>query len=78
MSYSVGVKANIGNFESSDAHLSRTEKWNVKGWTPEEIDAWWLERYTKLKAELDELIMREYREMSQYAMAKEEDGGDGR
>lgn len=63
INYSVGVKANIGNYESSDAHVSRSEKWNVEGMSDEEIDVFWHTRYQTLHDSLGELIESEYMEM---------------
>lgn len=61
INYSVGVKANIGNYESSDAHFSRSETWTVEDLA--EADSLYQERYTALASELDELAMQAYTDM---------------
>lgn len=63
VSVSYGVKANLGNYESGDAHVSRSEKWDVAGLTSEQIDAFWSERYRVLSEEMSERIEREYTEL---------------
>lgn len=63
INYNVGVKANLGNYESSNASVFKTEKWNVEGMSPEAADQFWRERYQALHAELGELIEIEYKEM---------------
>jgi hypothetical protein len=62
ISYSLGIKANIAKFENADAHVSRSEKWNVEGLSQKEIDAFYVERYTALKDELTPIIEAEYEE----------------
>lgn len=72
VSYSVSVKSNIGNYESADAHISRSEKWNVDGLSSEDQEKLWKARYEYLKAELDKLIKKEYDETSIYGQDNEE------
>jgi len=66
VSYSAGVKANLGKqtYESADFHISRTEKYNVEGLSDEAIDLFWSERYELLKEEIDELIVAIHAETS--------------
>lgn len=64
VSYSVGVKAQIVKYElTADAHVSRSEKFNVEGMTPEQVAVFYDERYTALKLDLDARISAEYDEM---------------
>lgn len=63
INYSVGVKANIGNYENSQASVSKSERWNVEGLSQEEISKLYSERYQALHDELGELIEIEYKEM---------------
>jgi hypothetical protein len=71
VSFSTGMKANIGNYESVDSHLSRTEEWDVSDMSPAEIDKLWTERYGRIKEQLDGMIEHDYLETSIYALAKE-------
>lgn len=63
VSYSVGVKANLGNYESADVHLSRTERWNVEGLTADGATALYDARYGEIREELGARIEKEYAEM---------------
>ena len=63
VSYSIGTKVNIGNYESVDTHLSRSEKYDVTGLSPEEIDKLWHTRYQALHDDLGELILAEKNEI---------------
>lgn len=60
ISVSYGVKANLGNYESADAHVSKSEKWSTEGMTLEESDALYQERFAALRAEMSEIIENEY------------------
>ena len=57
VNYSAGTKVNIGNYESMDVHVSRTERWNVEGFSPVEVDDFFTARYEKLQAEVAELVV---------------------
>ena len=63
VSYSVGVKANLGNYESGDCHLSRTEKWDVRGMDEQAASEFANTRYSVLKEELDSQVEKEYKEL---------------
>ncbi len=63
VSYSLGVKANLGNYESGDAHISKTEKWDVSDLKDDEIVAFESARYVELHKLLGPRIEEEYREM---------------
>lgn len=63
VNYSVGVKANLGNYESGDAHVSRTEKWDVSDLTIKKADEFYVERYMALRDELGPMIEHEYAEL---------------
>lgn len=63
VSYSVGVKANIGNYESADAHVSRGETWDVTGLTEEEATKFYNDRVQALHVELGLIIENEYADM---------------
>lgn len=63
ISYQLGIKANLGNFESGDIHVARSETWDVEGMSQEDIDALYEARRRELKTELDGLIESEYKEM---------------
>lgn len=63
VNYSIGVKANLGNYESGDVHLSKTEKWNVEGLTQAQISALYEDRHLVLHDELGAKIEEEYEEL---------------
>lgn len=63
VSYSVGVKANIGNYESADAHVSRGETWDVTGMTEEQATKLYNDRVAVLHTELGLIIESEYADM---------------
>jgi hypothetical protein len=56
MSYSVGTKVNLGDFESADFRLSRDEKWDVTDLTPDQAKALYRERYETARTELGDAI----------------------
>lgn len=60
VSYSVGVKANLGNYESADVHLSESESYSVEGMSEEEIETLKDERYEALRDKLTDRISAEY------------------
>lgn len=60
VSYSVGMKANIGNYESADAHMSRTERWDVSGMTIEKAGDLYNARMHQIEQELGEQIVSKY------------------
>ena len=57
---SKGAKANIGNYESMDVHVSKTEKWDVGGMDPTQAATFWSERYEAIQAELGEIVIDRY------------------
>lgn len=63
LSYSLGVKANLGNFESADAHVSRGETWDVTGMTEAEAKGFYDGRIAALHTEIGLIIESEYAEM---------------
>lgn len=65
VSYSVGFKANMGNYESADVHFSEAETYDVAALSPEEIAGLSDERNTALREKLDERVgvaLKELRE----------------
>ncbi len=71
VSFSTGMKANIGNYESQNAELTRTEEWDVTGLLPVEVDKLWTERFGRIKEQLDEMILHDYEEVSIFALASD-------
>jgi hypothetical protein len=69
VTFSTGMKSNIGNFESVDSHVIRGEEWDVTGLDPHAIDRLWTERYGRIKEQLDGLVEHDYLETSIYAEA---------
>jgi hypothetical protein len=63
VSYSIGTKVNIGNYESVDVHMSRSEKFDTTDMTAPEIDKLWHERYQELHNELGDLVISEKEEI---------------
>lgn len=63
ITYSVSVRVNLGNYQHGDAFISRSEKWDVSGMDPEEIDFLYQARYRKLQEELGDIIEAEQQEM---------------
>lgn len=63
VSYSVGVKANLGNYESADAHVSRGEVWDVTGMSEEDATRFYNDRVAALHTELGLIIENEYADM---------------
>lgn len=62
VSYSGLLRANLGNFEHADTHVSRTEKIDVNGMTQDEVDELYAERYAHLKSVVDPLVEAGYYE----------------
>ncbi|MDE2104785.1 MAG: hypothetical protein KGL39_46540 [Patescibacteria group bacterium] len=62
VNYSVGVKVNIGNYESTDGHFWRSETWDVAALSQDEIDAFYQERLQAIKNELDGAVTSFYEE----------------
>jgi hypothetical protein len=62
VSYSGLLRANLGNFEHADNHVSRTERWDTTGMTAEEVDALFDRRYAHLKETIDPLVEAGYYE----------------
>jgi len=63
VSYSIGTKVNIGNYESVDVHFSRSEKYDTTGLSKAAIDELWNVRYQALHDELGELVLTEKAEI---------------
>jgi hypothetical protein len=63
ITYSVSCRVNLGNYEHSDAFISKGERYDVTGLTPEEVEAFYQERYAALHDELGKIIEDEYFEM---------------
>lgn len=63
VSYTVGFKANLGDFESADVRISRDEKWDVSDLTADEAKKLWNERFSSMKKEVGLLSQREYNEV---------------
>lgn len=63
VSYSIGTKVNLGNYESADVHFSRSEKYDTTGMTKAAIDALWNLRYQELHDELGDLVLSERSEI---------------
>lgn len=63
VSYSIGTKVNIGNYENVDVHVAESEKYDVTGMSVAEIEEFWGERYQKLHDRLGDLIIAEKREV---------------
>lgn len=60
VSYSVGLKVNLGNYESADFHLSESHRIDVSDMTvnsPEEIDAFVNEVRNEIATRLGEEIV---------------------
>jgi hypothetical protein len=53
LSYSVGMKVNVGNYQSVDLHYSASEAYDVAELSTEEIDKLTETRYDILKEKLD-------------------------
>jgi hypothetical protein len=58
ISYSIGTKVNIGNFESVDFHLSESESYDVTGMTVSEVEAFWNEREEALHERLGDTLLK--------------------
>ena len=54
LSYSVGMKANIGNYESADFHINEGETWDVSDLSTEEVATFVNDRHYKLREKLGE------------------------
>jgi len=55
ISYSVGTKLNMGNYESADIHLSETETWEVQD--NNEAETLSQERFGVLRERLDSRLV---------------------
>ena len=63
IAYSLGITANLGNFESSPVRLTREETWDVEDLDDYQVDELWESRRKAIKAELDPLVEAEYKEV---------------
>lgn len=63
INYSLGLRANLGNWEHADIHVSRSERWDVKGMAREDVDDLFEARRRALKELLDPLVEGEYNEV---------------
>lgn len=53
VSYSIGMKLNIGNYQSLDFHISESERFDPSGLTDTEIDDEATKVYKELKERVD-------------------------
>lgn len=63
INYSLGLRANLGNWEHADIHVSRSEKWNVEGMSTSDVDDLFEARKRHLKEVLDPIVEGEYNEV---------------
>ena len=63
INYSLGLRANLGNWEHADIHVSRSEKWDVAGMAPNDVDDLFEARRRALKELLDPIVEGEYKEV---------------
>lgn len=63
ISYSLGITANLGNFESSPVRIAREETWDVEDLDDYQVDELFETRRKALKEELDRLVAAEYKEV---------------
>lgn len=63
INYSLGLRANLGNWEHADIHVSRAERWDVTGMNPEDVDDLFEARRRALKELLDPIAEGEYNEV---------------
>lgn len=66
VSYSAGVKCNLGHdtYENANFSVTRSEKYDVSDLSSEEVEEFWQERFTALREQLDTLIEEIHRETS--------------
>ncbi len=57
VSYSVGMKINVGNYQSVDIHFSEAETFNVEDLSDEQIAAFTDERRAGLQERIDARFM---------------------
>lgn len=63
VTYSIGVKVNLGNYQSADVHLSEGETWNVEGMSDDEVREFLATRWTDLHDRLGAQIEDEAKEL---------------
>lgn len=61
--YAVSMKAHVGNFETHDARVGRSETWDVSGMTAEEADAFYDKRYEEIQADSAEKVVAKYNDI---------------
>jgi len=64
LSYSYGLKMNLGNYESADVHISRSETFDVSGMSDVDIADFMETRYRLLREEIDGKMDKEYSDVS--------------
>ena len=60
LSYSFGAKKNLGNYESADFHLSRSERWDVSDLDDEEVSKFYAERVEHVQEEIMTVANKEW------------------
>lgn len=63
ISYSVGAKINLGNYESGDVHVSESETWNVSEMDADLVDDYIAGCYAQLRQRVDERANAEIAEL---------------
>lgn len=56
VSYSVGMKVNIGNYQTVDLHVSESDTFSTAGLSPQEVDDLAVARYNYLREKLDQAL----------------------
>jgi hypothetical protein len=64
VSYSVGFKKNMGNYQSADVHVSESETYDVSGLDTDTARTLSDERYEVLKERVDERLSFSLEELS--------------
>jgi len=63
ISYSIGTKVNIKNYESVDVHISESEKYDVTGMSVADVEELWKKRYEALTQRLGDIVLLEKQEI---------------
>lgn len=63
VSYSVGMKVNVGNYQSVDVHISESDTFDVSDLSPQEVDDMAVARYNYLRGKLDEALTQAVSEL---------------
>lgn len=64
ISYSVGCKVNLGNYENVDMFFSETETYGVEGLTDKQLQKFRDEKYGDMRIRLDEAMLKARNEIS--------------